>query len=53
MGKQVIGHSGSLGGYRAQFMQFPEARTSIILLGNYSSFKPGERAHDIAKILLK
>jgi CubicO group peptidase (beta-lactamase class C family) len=51
LGKRVIGHSGSLGGYRAQFMQFPEEKTSIIILGNYADFKPAERAHDLAKVL--
>ncbi|MCB0688743.1 MAG: beta-lactamase family protein [Saprospiraceae bacterium] len=53
IGHKLIGHSGSLGGYRAQFMQFPEDHLSIIILGNFSNFKPGERAHDIAKILFK
>lgn len=53
MGHRLVGHSGSLGGYRAQYMQFPDDKLSIIILGNFSNFKPGERAHDIAKILLK
>jgi len=52
-GKKVIGHSGALGGYRAQFMQFPDQETSIIILGNFANFKPGESAHQIAKILFK
>lgn len=52
LGHRLIGHSGSLGGYRAQFMQFPEDQLGIIILSNLSNFKPGERAHDIAKILL-
>ncbi|MCB0667684.1 MAG: beta-lactamase family protein [Saprospiraceae bacterium] len=53
MGHRLVGHSGSLGGYRAQYMQFPDDKLSIIILGNYSNFKPGERAHEIARILLK
>ena len=52
LGKNVIGHSGSLGGYRAQYIQFPDDETSIIILGNYANFKPGERAHEIAKLLM-
>lgn len=52
LGRTVIGHSGSLGGYRSQFLQFPDEKLSIIILSNLSNFKPGERAHDIAKILL-
>jgi CubicO group peptidase (beta-lactamase class C family) len=53
LGLPVIGHSGSLGGYRAQFLQFPEQRFSIIILGNLANFKPSEKAHEIAMIFLK
>ncbi len=51
-GHNVIGHSGSLGGYRAQFMRFPDEELSIIILSNLANFKPGERAHEVAKVLL-
>jgi CubicO group peptidase (beta-lactamase class C family) len=52
LGRPAIGHSGSLGGYRAQFIQLSNERLSVIILSNLSSFKPGERAHDILRILL-
>ncbi len=51
-GLPLIGHSGSLGGYRAQYLQFPEQAFSIIILGNSANFKPGERAHEVANLLL-
>lgn len=53
LGEKVIGHSGSLGGYRAQFFQMPEKKQSVIILSNSARFKPGEWAHQIAKVLLE
>ncbi|NND08854.1 MAG: beta-lactamase family protein [Saprospiraceae bacterium] len=53
LGRQVVGHSGSLGGYRSQFTRFPDDKLTIIILSNLANFKPGERAHEVAKILLK
>jgi len=52
-GLPVIGHSGSLGGYRAQLMQFPSEKFSIIILSNLDKCKPGELAHKVAQIFLK
>ncbi len=52
-GLPVIGQSGSLGGYRAQFMQFPSERFSIIILSNLDKCKPGELAHQVANVFLK
>ncbi len=49
-GRHVRGHGGSLGGYRAQYLQFPDERFSIIILSNLANMKPAERAHDIARI---
>ncbi len=51
-GVPVIGHSGSLGGYRAQFTQFPEQEFSVIILSNLANCKPGEMAQSIANIFL-
>jgi len=53
LGREVIGHSGSLGGYRAQFTRFPEDALTIIILSNLANFKPGQRAHEVAQILLR
>ncbi len=53
LGREVVGHSGSLGGYRAQFMRFPSEPLTIIILSNLANFKPAECAHKIAKIMLQ
>ena len=53
LGLPVIGHSGSLGGYRAQFTQFPEQKFSVIILGNLANFTPEKKAYQIAEIFLK
>ncbi len=52
-GLPVIGHSGSLGGYRAQYIQFPDQKFSIIILSNVANCKPGELAHEVAQLFLK
>jgi CubicO group peptidase (beta-lactamase class C family) len=52
-GLPTISHTGSLGGYRACFMRFPEQSTSIILLGNAAEFAPAGKAEQIADILWK
>lgn len=51
-GLPVIGHSGSLGGYRTQYLRFPDQQFSIAIMCNMANCKPGERAHDIAGIFL-
>ena len=51
-GLPVIGHSGSLGGYRTQYLRFPNQQFSIAIMCNMANCKPGERAHDIASIFL-
>jgi CubicO group peptidase (beta-lactamase class C family) len=52
-GLNTISHTGSLGGYRACFLRFPEQQLSIILLGNAAEFFPAGKAEQIADILLK
>ncbi len=51
-GLKTLGHSGALAGYRSHFLQFPDERTSIILLGNRVRFDPSRRAYEIADIVL-
>ncbi len=51
-GYSVIGHSGSLGGYRAHYMLFPSLKLGMIILGNRADLKPGELTNEIAKIIL-
>ena len=51
LGRHFIGHSGALGGYRAQYLRFPNENLSIIILGNFSTFKPMDYAQKIAAIV--
>ncbi len=39
-GRRVVEHGGSLGGYRAHLMRFPEDRTSVACLCNFSTSNP-------------
>lgn len=52
-GLSAFGHGGALGGYRSAFWQFPEQRTSIIILSNFENLDPGGRVFEIADIILK
>jgi len=52
-GAKVVRHSGSLGGYRAQMMRFPENQFSVIILSNLSTFNPTELAYKVADIVLQ
>ena len=52
-GKSTVEHSGSLGGYRAQTLRFPEHHTSVVALCNFASSNPGARARRVADIVLK
>ena len=51
-GLRTYSHTGSLGGYRAAFVRFPEQELSIILLGNAAEFAPEQKAYAIADSLL-
>jgi CubicO group peptidase (beta-lactamase class C family) len=51
-GLQTMGHGGALAGYRAHFLQFPQEKTSVIILSNYASFGPQERTYEVADIIL-
>ncbi len=52
-GLKTVSHSGSLAGYRAQLMRFPDQNFSVILLGNISSFNSTEMAEKVAEVFLK
>jgi CubicO group peptidase (beta-lactamase class C family) len=45
-------HTGSLGGYRAYFLRFPQEKLTIILLGNFASFTPVRHARAVADLLM-
>ena len=52
-GERVVEHGGSLGGYRAHLMRFPDARTSVACLCNFGTSDPGERARRVADEILR
>jgi CubicO group peptidase (beta-lactamase class C family) len=52
-GLKTVSHGGSLAGYRAQLMRFPEKKYSIIILANRGDANPTGKAFQIADILLK
>jgi CubicO group peptidase (beta-lactamase class C family) len=51
-GLPIVEHGGSLGGYRAHLIRFPDARTSIACLCNFGTSDPGGRAHHVADVVL-
>lgn len=51
-GLRTVSHSGALGGYRAQFLQFPDQQFSVIILGNVTTIAPEEKAYFVADICL-
>ena len=52
-GLRTVSHGGSLAGYRAQLMRFPEQHFSVILLANRASFKATAMAQKVAEIYLE
>ncbi len=51
-GLRIVEHGGSLGGYRADLLRFPDQRFSVIILSNLSSFNPSGLARQVADIYL-
>lgn len=51
-GLRTVSHGGSLGGYRAYFLRFPEQRFSVIILANLGDIEPGKLAHQVADLYL-
>jgi CubicO group peptidase (beta-lactamase class C family) len=51
-GLKTVSHGGSLAGYRAQLMRFPEQHFSVIILANRSDANPAEKAYQVADIFL-
>jgi CubicO group peptidase (beta-lactamase class C family) len=52
-GLKTVSHGGSLAGYRAHFLRFPEQHFSVIILANRSDANPGEKAYRVADIFLR
>lgn len=52
-GQRIVEHGGSLGGYRAHLMRFPDARTSVACLCNFGTSDPGTRTRRVADEVLR
>ncbi len=48
----TVEHSGSAVGYVADYLRFPDERFSVIVLSNFSDFRPGRLARRIADVYL-
>jgi CubicO group peptidase (beta-lactamase class C family) len=51
-GQRIVEHGGSLGGYRAHLMRFPDRHVSVACLCNLGSTLPGALARRVADIAL-
>lgn len=47
-----IGHGGSIGGFRSRVCTYPEKKLSIVLLTNFSTSNPAQKADAITDIIL-
>ena len=52
-GRPIVEHSGSLGGYRAHILRFPEQHTSVALLCNVSAVNTTTLARQVIGVVLK
>lgn len=52
-GLKVIHHSGSFVGYRTQFIRFPKAKFSVIVLANRTDTDPSKLAYKTADLFLE
>lgn len=52
-GLKTVSHSGSLAGYRAQLLRFPEQNFSVIILANRDDADPVTKSYQVADVFLK
>lgn len=52
-GLKTISHSGDMGGYHSQYLQFPDEELSIVILANASDFNSSGSSYQVVNILLK
>ncbi|MEM7375651.1 MAG: serine hydrolase domain-containing protein [Bacteroidota bacterium] len=52
-GLTTISHSGDMGGYHSQYLQFPEEEVSIIILANASDVNAYGMSYQVADIVLE
>lgn len=50
---KTIGHGGSWGGFRANYLQFPEEDLAIAIMSNLGNVNAGQKAKQIADIFLQ
>jgi CubicO group peptidase (beta-lactamase class C family) len=51
-GQPIVEHGGSLGGYRAHLIRFPDRHVSVACLCNLGTIAPGSLARQVADIVL-
>jgi CubicO group peptidase (beta-lactamase class C family) len=51
-GQPIVEHGGSLGGYRAHLLRFPDRHFSVACLCNLGSIAPGTLARQVADVML-
>lgn len=51
-GKAIVEHGGSLGGYRAHLLRFPEPHISVAALCNLGTIAPGGLARQVADVVI-
>lgn len=52
-GLRTVDHGGSVGGYRTEFLRFPDQKLTVILLANADRFAPSALARSIADLYLE
>ena len=52
-GLKTVGHGGSLAGYRAHMLRFPDQQFTVIILANRSDADPGRKALQLADVFLR
>jgi hypothetical protein len=52
-GLRTVSHGGSLAGYRAQLMRFPDEKFSVIILANRGDANPTRKSFQVSDILLR
>jgi hypothetical protein len=48
----TIGHGGSLAGFRAELLRFPEQETTVLVLCNFPTSDPAGRARRVADVVM-
>ena len=52
-GQRRFSHGGSVGGYRSNFVYFPDLKTGIVAFANYSAANPGGKVYELVDYYLE